>query len=105
MKKRGENNGYDAFVGTTSAGKGVMNRYWSEDGNFSNCVAFQANEAFIYTCAGGIGSGDHIVCDEAAMNSWDKVFEYGAYHITDNKVYFDQTNMVLYYDRHGRQED
>ena len=105
MKKRGENNGYDAFVGTTSAGKGVMNRYWSEDGNFSNCVAFQANEAFIYTCAGGIGSGDHIVCDEAAMNSWDKVFEYGAYHILDNKVYFDQTNMVLYYDRHGRQED
>ena len=105
MKKRGENNGYDAFVGTTSAGKGVMNRYWSEDGNFSNCVAFQANEAFIYTCAGGIGSGDHIVCDEAAMNSWDKVFGYGAYHITDNKVYFDQTNMVLYYDRHGRQED
>ena len=101
LKKRGENNGYDAFVSKTSAGKDVMNRYWSEVNNFSNCVAFQANEAFIYTCAGNIGATDYIQCDEAAMANWNKIFEYGGYHINDNKVYFDQTNMVLYYDRHG----
>ena len=101
LKKRGENNGYDAFVSKTSAGKDVMNRYWSEVNNFSNCVAFQANEAFIYTCAGNIGTTDYIQCDEAAMANWNKIFEYGGYHINDNKVYFDQTNMVLYYDRHG----
>ena len=104
LKKRGENNGYDAFVSKTSAGKDVMNRYWSEVDNFSNCVAFQANEAFIYTCAGNIGASDYIQCDEAAMANWNKIFEYGGYHINDNKVYFDQTNMVLYYDRHGNQE-
>ena len=105
LKKRGENNGYNAFVSKTSANKDVMNRYWSEAGNFSNCVAFQANESFIYTCAGNIdGSKDHIQCDEAAMATWTKVFEYGAYNITANKVYFNQTNMVLYYDRHGKQE-
>ena len=104
LKKRGENNGYDAFVSKTSAGKDVMNRYWSEVNNFSNCVAFQANEAFIYTCAGNIGATDYIQCDEAAMANWNKIFEYGGYHINDNKVYFDQTNMVLYYDRHGNQE-
>ena len=103
LKKRGENNGYNAFVSKTSAGKDVMNRYWSEDGNFSNCVAFQANEAFVYTCAGNIDTNkDHILCDESAMASWNKVFEYGAYHIDSNKIYFNQTNMVLYYDRHGK---
>ena len=104
LKKRGENNGYDAFVSKTSAGKDVMNRYWSQEGNFSNCVAFQANEAFIYTCAGGIGATDYIQCDESAMATWDKLFEYGPYSITDNKVYFNGTNTVLFYDRHGRQE-
>ena len=102
LKKRGENNGYDAFTGSTSTGSGVWNKYWSEDGNFSNCVAFQANEAFVYTCAGNIGPSDYIQCDESAMAKWQKIFEYGSYNISDNKVYFGQTNMVLYYDRHGK---
>ena len=105
LKKRGENNGYEAFVGTTSSGNGVMNRYWSQEGNFSNCVAFQANEAFIYTCAGGIGAGDYIQCNEAAMAQWNKVFEYGSSSISDNKVYFNDRNTVLFYDRHGRQKE
>ena len=106
MKKRGENNGYDAFVSKTSAGKDVMNRYWSQEGNFSNCIAFQANEAFVYTCAGGIGASDYIQCDENAMTTvWDKVFEYGSYHFDDNKIYFGQTNTVVYYDRHGKQKE
>ena len=102
LKKRGENKSYEEFVGTTSAGKGVFNRYWSQEGNDSNCIGFQANEAFIYTCAGNIGAGDYVQCDESALGSWTKVFEYGGYHIADNKVYFDQKNMVLYYDRHGK---
>ena len=103
LKKRGENNGYDAFVSKTSAGKDVMNRYWSQEGNFSNCIAFQANEAFIYTCAGGIGASDYIQCDENAMTTvWNKVFEYGSYHFDSNKIYFGQINTVVYYDRHGK---
>ena len=65
-------------------------------------MAFQANEAFVYTCAGQVNTGDYILCDEAAMATWDKKFEYGNYHIESGKVYFDQTNMVLYYDRHGK---
>ena len=102
LKKRGTNNGYGDFVGKTSTGNGVMNRYWSQIGNFSNCVAFQANEAFIYTCAGNIGADDYVQCNQNELeNIWTKKFEYGAYRLNDNKVYFDQTNMVLYYDRHG----
>ena len=102
LKKRGENNGYGAFVGTTSTGNAVWNRYWSQAGNFSNCVAFQANEAFVYTCAGAIGAGDYVQCNQNELeNIWAKVFEYGGYHLKDDKVYFDQSNMVLYYDRHG----
>ena len=103
LKKGNLNNvNYGEFVSSTSAGKHVDNRYWSEVGNFSNCVAFQANEAFVYTCAGQVNTGDYIQCDEAAMATWDKKFEYGSYHIDSNKVFFDQTNMVLYYDRHGK---
>ena len=105
LKKRGENTDYYRFVGETSKGNGVMNRFWSEEGNFSNCVAFQANEAFIYTCAGNIGATDHIQCDGNAMeNTWDHLFDYGGYHFNTemDKVYFDQTNTVVYYDRHGK---
>ena len=96
---------YYHFIGATSTGKGVENRYWSQAGNFSNCIAFQANEAFIYTCAGSIGPGDYIQCDENAMATWDFKFEYGIsreHEISDNKVYFNTRNAVLYYDRHGK---
>ena len=79
-----------------------MNRYWSQEGNFSNCVAFQANEAFVYTCAGNIGAGDYIQCDEAAMALWNKKFEYGSYSMTENKVSFNDRKTVLFYDRHGK---
>ena len=104
LKKRGANNGYGDFVGSTSTGGHVENRYWSKGtGNdFLNAVAFQANEAFVYTCAGNVADTDYIQCDQGAMAQWTKVFEYGSYHIDDNKVYFGQTNMVLYYDRHGK---
>ena len=106
LKKRGENNGYDAFVGTTSTGSNVQNRYWSygdNDQHFSNCVAFQANEAFVYTCSGAIGAGDYIPCDQNAMqNVWDLKFEYGSTNVNEDKVFFNHTNAVLFYDRHGK---
>ena len=111
LKKRGENNGYGAFVGTTSAGAGVMNRYWSEAGNFGNAVAFQANEAFVYTCAGNVGANDYILCDITKMGAWSMMFEYGI-SSTDNIYHHGEhgdavhfggvaNNAVLYYDRHG----
>ena len=96
---------YYHFIGATSTGNGVENRYWSQAGNFSNCIAFQANEAFIYTCAGSIGLGDYIQCDQSVMGTWDFKFEYGIsreHDISDNKVYFYTRNAVLYYDRHGK---
>ena len=106
LKKRGTNNGYGDFVGSTSAGKGVMNRYWSQENNFSNCVAFQANEAFVYTCAGTVNTGDYIQCDPDAMNLWTFKFQYNIsrednINVQEKRVYFPGTNGVLYYDRHG----
>ena len=106
------NKGYWDFVSKTSVNEPVQNRYWSEsDSNFSNCVGFQANEAFVYTCAGNVNYGDYIVIDGAAIDSWGKpVFEYGAYRYNQsalkdsNQVFFDGSNVVLYYDRHGKQE-
>ena len=103
LKKRGTTNGYDDFMSSTSAGNGVMGRYWSQEGNFSNCVGFQANEGFIYTCSGNVGDGDYIQCDENAMkNVWDHIFTYGSITVNDNKVSFGRTNSVGVYDRHGR---
>ena len=103
LKKRGTTNGYDDFMSSTSAGNGVMGRYWSQEGNFSNCVGFQANEGFIYTCSGNVGVGDYIQCDENAMkNVWDHIFTYGSITVNDNKVSFGRTNSVGVYDRHGR---
>ncbi len=103
LKKRGTNDGYSAFMSSTSAGNGVMNRYWSQEGNFSNCVAFQVNEGFIYTCSGNVGASDYIQCDQDAMeNVWDHIFTYGNMSIDDNKVYFGRTNSIGVYDRHGK---
>ena len=103
-KKRGSNNGYNDFVSTTSKGEGVLGRYWSQAGNFSNCIGFQANEAFVYLTSGNVGEGDYIQCDEAAMASWTKVFEYGTITINDNKIYFDhrERNAVMFYYRNGK---
>ena len=106
-KKRGTNNGYGDFVGSTSTGEGVLGRYWSQEGNFSNCVGFQANEAFIYASAGNVGEGDYIQCSETAIASWTKVMEYGinaATDIHDNRVYFNpgSRNAVLFYYRTGK---
>ena len=108
------NNGYGDFVGSTSTGSGVWNRFWSEDGNFSNCVAFQANEAFVYTCAGNIDPNkDHIIINTEDVAKWgDPLFQYGLNannprtEIVDAgpyaKMFFDQSNMVVFYDRHGK---
>ena len=100
---------YYHFIGETSAGKGVINRYWSNPSvpnSFSNCIAFQANEAFVYTCAGSLGDNDYLPCDKPAMAIWDFKFEYGISHVSDvtddNKVNFHTLNSVLYYDRHGK---
>ncbi|MCR5333094.1 MAG: hypothetical protein K6E11_03640 [Bacilli bacterium] len=99
-KKRGENNGANAFYSTTSAGAGVMNIYWSEDGNFSNCTAFQVNETFIYTCSGGINSEvDYIQCDSSAVDSWTRKFIYGSVSQADNKFHFGVTNSIAIYKR------
>ena len=98
---------YNDFVSTTSKGEGVLGRYWSQEGNFSNCVGLQANEAFIYASVGYVGEGDYIQCDEAAMASWTHVMEYGissSSSITGNKIYFNpnQRNAVLFYYRNGK---
>ena len=105
LKKRGENNGYDAFIRTTSANKTVWNRYWSKDGNFSNCIGFQANEAFVYVSCGNINTiTDCIEVDDGAIATWgDPLVEFGTYsRSTPGFIYFQRTNTVILYDRHGR---
>ena len=109
LKKRGENNGYNAFVSKTYAGegkegKGVWNRYWSKSGNFSNCIGFQANEAFIYISAGNINTTtDCIEISNEDMAKWDQLLTYGGYNFdSPGYIYFTRTNTVLLYDRHGR---
>ena len=106
LKKRGNNDGYHAFIKKTSANKDVSNYYWSEDGNFSNCVGFQANEAFVYTCAGNINAGvDYITVNKDEIeNQWTEKFVYGQFSINDNKLTFNDKNAVAFYDRHGNQE-
>ena len=89
----------------TSENNDVWGRYWSQEGNFSNCVGFQANEAFLYISVGQIGAGDYIQCSQADMATWTHLFEYGISHesdIHDNRIYFNSNNAVLYYDRHGK---
>ena len=102
LKKPGENNGYNAFVSKTSADNDVWNRYWSENGNFSNCIGFQANEAFVYLCSGNINTEtDRIEIGD--MSTWDKIIEYGNCDFnTAGYIYFKRTNSVLFYDRHGK---
>ena len=108
LKKRGENNGYNAFVSKTYAGEGkegkdVWNRYWSKTGNFSNCIGFQANEAFVYVSAGNINTTtDCIEISNEDMAKWSQVLTYGGYNFdTPGYIYFTRTNTVLFYDRHG----
>ena len=98
-KKRGENKGADAFYSKTSAGNNVTNLYWSQEGNFSNCIAFQVNETFIYTCAGGIGAGDYIQCKDSELNSWPLKFSYGSTSHSNDRFYFSDANAVQIYVR------
>ncbi len=98
---------YGDFVGTTSTGEGVLGRYWSQEGNFSNCVGLQANEAFLYISIGYAGDGDYIQCDEGAIATWTKVMEYGisgATDIHDGRVNFNSQprNATLFYYRTGK---
>ena len=98
---------YGEFVSTTSKGKGVLGRYWSQEGNFSNCVGLQANEAFLYISIGYAGDGDYIQCNQEEIASWTKVMEYGinsASDIHDNRVYFNANprNATLFYYRTGK---
>ena len=100
-------NNYGDFVGTTSTGDGVLGRYWSQEGNFSNCVGLQANEAFLYISIGYAGNGDYIQCNQEQMASWTKVMEYGinsASDIHDNRVHFNANprNVTLFYYRTGK---
>ena len=98
---------YGDFVGTTSTGEGVLGRYWSQEGNFSNCVGLQANESFLYISVGHAADGDYIQCSETAIASWTKVMEYGVSStsdIHDNRIYFhaNPRNAVLFYYRTGK---
>ena len=89
-KKRGENNGYDAYMGKTSKGTNVDNNYWGRDGkaNISNAVAFQVNETFIFTCAGDISGGNDYISTGDAPGSWTEKFNYGYHAFGDGKVSF-----------------
>ena len=102
LKKRGENNGYSAFMSSTSTGNGVLGRYWSMEGDFANCVGFQANEAFLYVNSGSFAPTDNIQCNEAAMATWDLKFQYGDWHFDSDRIFFTGTNVVVFYDRHGK---
>ena len=105
LKKRGENQGYSKFVTSTSTGTGVWNRYWSKYGNPSNCLGFQANEAFVYVSCGNIDTvNDCIEIDNAALSTWgDPLVEFGGYSFSSpGYIYFTRTNTVLLYDRHGK---
>ena len=101
-----ENIGYNAYVSKTSAGNDVWNRFWSKNGNFSNCIGFQANEAFLYVSCGNIDTAnDCIEVDTNALAVWgEPVISFGQYHIDNSLMYFTKTNTVVYYDRHGKQE-
>ena len=89
-KKRGENNGYSAYMGKTSKGTNVDNNYWGRDGkaNISNAVAFQVNETFIFTCAGDISGGNDYISTGDAPGSWTEKFNYGYHAFGDGKVSF-----------------
>ena len=89
-KKRGENNGYDAYMGKTSKGTNVDNNYWGRDGkaDISNAVAFQVNETFIFTCAGDISGGNDYISTGDAPGSWTEKFNYGYHAFGDGKVSF-----------------
>lgn len=102
LKKRGTNETGEAFIGSTSAGKSVLGIYWSQEGNFSNCTAFQSNELLIYTCSGGIGEGDYIQCESDKLPNWNQVFVYGSLGHEHNRFYFSKTNSIAIYDRHGQ---
>ena len=101
-KKRGTNQTGEAFIGSNTGGHTISNIYWSQDGNFSNCTAFQSNELLIYTCSGGIGEGDYIQCESDKLPNWNQVFVYGSLGHEHNRFYFSKTNSIAIYDRHGQ---
>ena len=103
LKKRGLDISSSDFMKTTSANKHVDNIYWSEEGNFGNCVGFQANEYLIYTCSGNINvyGTDYILCDSAGLNSWDNKFMHGSCGHANGMYTFGETNSIAVYDRHG----
>ena len=95
-KKRGENNGYDAYMSKTSKGTNVDNNYWGRDGksNISNAVAFQVNETFIFTCAGDMSGADNYISTGNAPATWTEKFNYGHHNFDDGKVTFSNNNAV-----------
>ena len=96
LKKRGENNGYDAFVGKSSDGSNVGNTYWGRDGkdNVSNAVAFQVNKTFILTCSGDMSGADNYISTGDGPATWASKFDYGYHNHTDGKVTFGNNNAV-----------
>ena len=96
-KKAGKNVDANTFYGITSADNPVYNIYWSQTDNFSNCVAFQCNETFVYTCAGAIGEGDYIQCQATELDQWRAAngeFVFGDTSYSGTRFYFGKTNSV-----------
>ena len=104
-KKRGVNNGYNAFVGSTSGGHKVDNIVWGggEWGAFdSTSCAMQVNEAFVYLCTGNDQTpvwGDSRI----ASGLWEYVWDYGGYHMdTDTgKINFWSKNTIVIFNSKG----
>ena len=106
-KKRGVNDRYDAFVGSTSSGKAVNNIVWGGGswGAFdSTSIGLQVNETFIYLCAGGENSP--IYADYRIVNEqWTKVWDYGGFNVEPfedtYKLYFWNLNSIAIFNSNG----
>ncbi len=104
-KKRGVNNGYNAFVGSTSGGHKVDNIVWGggEWGAFdSTSCAMQVNETFVYLCT---GNDQTSVWGDSRISSglWEYAWDYGGYTMnTDTgKIDFWSKNTIVIFNSKG----
>ncbi|MBO6280410.1 MAG: hypothetical protein J6M95_02380 [Bacilli bacterium] len=96
-KKRGTNNGYSDFVGSTSSGKTVGNIAWGggENGIYnSTSSAMQINETFIYLCTGN--SNEQIWGDARINTTWEKMWDYGGFTMNEKFEFHNQNTIAIF---------